>query len=76
MSSCNVKPLCPAPHWEVTVGNFKLTQAKLFCVPLLVGCDGLELDAAHFRGRTTGTEPGNSLSKICHVEAEDAHAHY
>ena len=50
---CAFKPHHPAPNWKVTIGDPKLTRLNNFRIRLLVGCDGLEADAASFRSRTT-----------------------
>ena len=52
VSSCDFISLRPAPHWTITLGN--LTRVNLFRVCLLVGCDGLEKDAAKFWTRHNG----------------------
>ena len=72
LRSCSLKPLRPAPHWAVTVGDVNLTRRNNFRIHLLVGCDGFENDA---RKRNTGAQPLDPLCKFCGAESEDA-AHF
>ena len=65
LSSCELKPLKPAPHWAVMLGNVSLTRKNNFRVHLLVGCDGLEGDAAIFQSLSTGARPHDSSCKLC-----------
>ena len=46
-----------------------LTRLNNFRMRLLVGCDGLEQNAARFRYRNTGTAPSDPL---CKLDQEDA----
>ena len=71
VSSCNLKPLRPALHCTATIGNLSLTHASLFCIRLLVGCDGLEKDAARFQTRNTGRSAGDPTCKIWGNGVED-----
>ena len=49
LSDCQaLKLLKPAPHWSITRGDVNLTRMNIFRIRLLVGCDGLECDAARF----------------------------
>ena len=72
LGSCELHLLKPAPHWGVTVGDPALTRLNNFRIRLLVGCDGLEHDAARFRHRTTGATPSDPSCKLCGHEKEDA----
>ena len=51
LSSCDLKPLRPAPHWAVTLGNVALIRKNIFRIRLLVGCDVawrvMRLDSRH-----------------------------
>ena len=58
-SACEFRPLKPAKHWSITVSDLALTQLNNFRIRLLVGCDGLEKDAARFRSRNTGRLVGD-----------------
>lgn len=72
LGSCELQLLRPAPHWEVTVGDPALTRLNNFRIRLLVGCDGLEHDAARFRQRATGAPPSDPSCKLCGHHKEDA----
>ena len=71
-SACEFRPLKPARHWSTTVGDPALTRLKNFRIHLLVGCDGLEKDAARFRSRNTGRPAGDPTCKLCGADSEDA----
>ena len=75
-SQCAFKPRCPAPHWKVTIGDPKLTRLNNFRIRLLVGCDGLEADAARFRSRTTTAQPGDPSCKLCNRGVPEDAAHF
>ena len=75
-SQCAFKPHHPAPHWKVTIGDPKLTHLNNFRVRLLVGCDGLEADAAHFRSRTTNAQAGDCSCKLCNQGVPEDAAHF
>ena len=57
---CCTKPSVPAPHWKVTHSTemLHLTTKSNFRVRLLLGCHGLESDAARFRARRDGGPTG------------------
>ena len=76
VSQCAFKPLHPAPHWKVTIGDPKLTRLNNFRIRLLVGCDGLEADAACFRSRTTNAQPGDPSCKLCNQGVPEDAAHF
>ena len=71
-SACEFRPLKPARHWTTTVGDPALTRLNNFRIRLLVGCDGLEKDAARFRSRNTGRPAGDPTCKLCGADSEDA----
>ena len=48
-----------------------LTTRSNFRVRLLLGCHGLESDAAGFRVRRDGSPTGNPMCKLCNSEKED-----
>ena len=59
--------------WSSTVGNVRLTRLNNFRIHLLVGCDGLEKDAARFRSRQQpDVEVGDAVCKLCGNSTEDA----
>ncbi len=55
------------PHWMVTKGDRQMLQRSNFRVRLLVNCDGLEADAARFRGNTS------PLCKLCNNAPENTY---
>ena len=69
-------PPSPPPHWKVTIGDPKLTHMNNFRIRLLVGCDGLEADAASFRSRTTNAQPGDLPCKLCNQGVPEDAAHF
>ena len=73
MSDCTTKLSKPFRHWSSTVGNVRLTRLNNFRIRLLVGCDGLEKDAARFRSRRQpDVEVGDAVCKVCGNSTEDA----
>ena len=70
---CCTKPNAPAPHWKVThsAEMLHLTTRSNFRVRLLLGCHGLECDAARFRVRRDGGPTGNTTCKLCNSGKED-----
>ena len=70
---CCTKPSVPAPHWKVThsAEMLHLTTRSNFRVRLLLGCHGLESDAARFRVRRDGGPIGNPTCKLCNSGEED-----
>ena len=72
LSKCDTKIGRPLPHWSVTIGDVQRTRATNFRIRLLVGCDGLEKDAARFRSRSNGTSPADPSCKLCGDPTEDA----
>ena len=70
MTRCCTKPGAPAPHWKIThsADLLTLTTRSNFRVSLLLGCHGLESDAAKFRARRDG---GNPMCKLCNSGEED-----
>ena len=75
-SSLNIQPpigivLCPDPTLSP-----KLTRLNNFRICLLVGCDGLEADAACFRSRTTKAQPGDPSCKLCNQGVPEDAAHF
>ena len=73
MTRCCTKPGAPAPHWKIThsADLLHLTTRSNFRVRLLLGCHGLESDAARFRVRRDGSPTGNLMCKLCNSEEED-----
>ena len=73
MTRCGTKPGAPAPHWKIThsADLLHLTTRSNFRVRLLLGCHGLESDAARFRVRRDGSPTGNPMCKLCNSEEED-----
>ena len=51
---------------------FHLTSVSNFRIRLLVGCHGLESDAARFRVRSRNVETGIATCKLCSTGPEDA----
>ena len=76
VSQCAFKPLHPAPHWKVTIGDPKLTRLDNFRIHLLVGCDRLEADATRFRSRSTNAQPGDPSCKLCNQRVPEDAAHF
>ena len=72
IGSSELQLLKPTPHWEVTIGDPALTRLNNFRIRLLVGCDGLEHDAARFRYRSNGATPSDPSCKLCGHQTEDA----
>ena len=70
---CCTKPSVPAPHWKVTHSTemLHLTTKSNFRVRLLLGCHGLESDAARFRARRDGGPTRNPTCKLCKSGEED-----
>ena len=72
LSECELRLHRPAAHWSVSVGDPLLTRQNNFRIRLLVGCDGLEHDAARFRTRRNPHLVG-ACCKLCgQGVAEDA----
>ncbi len=65
----------PAKHWAITINDRKTTRKSNFRIRMLVGCDGLELDASRFRRRHNCSTPGDPTCKLCLTEPEDP-AHF
>ena len=65
----------PSHHWSSTLHDRQATTRTSFRVRMLVGCDGLEVDASRFRRRMNGTGPGNSTCNLCLTAPEDP-AHF
>ena len=65
----------PSHHWSSTLHDRQATTRTNFRVRMLVGCDGLEVDASRFRCRRNGTAPGDSTCKLCLTAPEDP-AHF
>ena len=61
----------PLQHWSVTLGDTKLNRANNFSIRL-VGCDGLEKDAARFRRRNNDTPSNDESCQLCSAPVEDA----
>ena len=74
LSECqDLKLLSPVPHWSITRGDVNLTRLTIFRIRLLVGCDGLECDAARFRSRSNSALClHDSSCKLCGAPCEDA----
>ena len=75
IGSCSHTYGKPAKHWSITINDRKATSKCNFRIRMLVGCDGLELDASRFRTRRTSSSPGDPSCKLCHSEPEDP-AHF
>ena len=62
-----------APHWKVThsAEMLHLATRSNFTVQLLLGCHGLEWDAARFRVMRDGGPTGNATFKLCYSGKED-----
>ena len=73
-SECqDLKLLMPVPQWSITRGDVNLTRMTIFRIRLLVGCHGLECDAALFRSRSTSVLRSQDPScKLCGAPCEDA----
>ena len=61
----------PAQHWTVTLQDTRATRRNNFRIRLLVGCDGLEANASHFRWKKDHSQLNNSTCKLCHSEPKD-----
>ena len=70
---CCTKPSVPVPHWKVTHSTemLHLTTKSNLRVRLLLGCHGLDSDAARFRARRDGGPFGNPTCKLCKSGEED-----
>ena len=66
IGSCSHTYGKPAKHWSITIDR-KATSKCNFRIRMLVGCDGLELDASRFRTRRTSSSPS---CKLCHSAPE------
>ncbi len=55
------------PQWMITKGDRQMLQRSNFRVRLLVGCDGLEADAARFRRNNS-----SPTCTLCHTAPENA----
>ena len=71
-SSLSTQP----PIGRSPLGILKLTHLNNFRIHLLVGCDGLEADAARFRSRTTSAQPGDPSCKLCNQGVPEDAAHF
>ena len=61
----------PSLLWSCCLTDRSLHGPSNFRVRLLVGCDGLELDASRFRYRTNpNISPGDATCKLCNNEEE------
>ena len=67
---CNLPLGKPSHHWFSTLHATTRTSFRV-----VVGCDGLEVDASRFRRRMNGTAPGESTCKLCLTAPEDP-AHF
>ena len=65
ISSLPIKLGKPPPIWFVTLNDRSLTSTANFRARLLVGCDGLESDAARFRYRRDNRTSGDGYCKLC-----------
>ena len=67
------QPGSPSPLWASTHCKdlLHLTSKNNFRVRLLLGCHGLETDAAHFRVRKGGVRVGSSTYRLCDHGDED-----
>ena len=65
ISSLLIKLGKAPPIWFITLKDRTLTPTANFRVRLLVGCDGLESDAARFRYRRDNRPPGVAYCKLC-----------
>ena len=65
ISSLPIKLGKPPPIWFVTLNDRSLTSTANFRARLLVGCDGLESDAARFRYRRDNSTSGDGYCKLC-----------
>ena len=67
------QPGSPSPLWASThCGDLlHLTAKNNFRVRLLLGCHGLETDAARFRVRRGGRRVGSSTCRLCEQGNED-----
>ena len=71
---CDFKMGRPLRQWLVGLGDSRLTRLNLYPIKLLVGCAGLEQDAARFRVRDRGIfSVGDQTCKLCGHKVEDAH---
>ena len=57
-------------HWLTCKGDRQMLQRSNFRIRILVGCDGLETDAARFRYRRPGLEVGCSSCRLCSFAPE------
>ena len=73
-NSCNHLPAQPSLLWSFSLNPslFHLTSVSNFRIRLLVGCHGLESDAARFRVRSRNVETGIATCKLCSTGPEDA----
>ena len=61
----------PLMLWSCCQLDRSLHGPSNFRIRLLVGCDGLELDASRFRYRNRGNiSPGDASCKLCNTEEE------
>ena len=67
LGRCTFSIGCVAPHWRVTLSNVAAARASLFRIQLLVGCGGLAVDSARFRGAVSSACP------LCGSPREDAY---
>jgi hypothetical protein len=67
------QPDSPSPLWASTHCKdlLHLTSKNNFRVRLLLGCHGLEIDAARFRVRKGGLRVGSSTCRLCDQGDED-----
>ena len=72
VGDCDFRLGRPLQHWSITLGNTTLSRASNLRIWLLVGCDGLEKDAAHFRYRNNQLSPADPSCKLCSASVEDA----
>ena len=75
LSECELKLHRPIPHWMVSIGNPLLTRRNNFRIRLLVGCDGLEKDAARFSSGRKAHSAGPCCKLCGSGQVEDA-AHF
>ena len=61
----------PSMLWSCCQLDRSMHGPSNFRIRLLVGCDGLELDASRFRYRNRGNiSPGDASCKLCNTEEE------
>ena len=71
---CHLECNVPAVHWSFSLTSdlFHLAPITNFRIRLVLGCHGLESDAARFRVRSHNRVAGDPCCKLCHSSTEDA----